>query len=168
MEHRKLLVVVLLLATASAACSTTLRAKVLDAQTGQPVVGAVVVGVWTRTVGFVHHDHELVGVRETITDTRGRFVLERLRGSVLFGADNESVTVYRPGFLAWNNVLAFPSLSRRPQQRVPDTIVLQRFPPGQSHKEHVQFVDDAVLSWLYKVDKVPQLRKALREEATRP
>src|SRR2546428_7253023 len=64
---------VALLATllATTGCATTLRGQVVDAETKDPIQGAVVFGVWTKVAGSVLYHHELVGARETETDREG-------------------------------------------------------------------------------------------------
>ena len=61
-------------------CARTIQGQVLDAETGKPIAGAVVLGVWTKPRGFGEHYTELVGVREAETDADGRFVLTSLGG----------------------------------------------------------------------------------------
>jgi hypothetical protein len=109
-------------------CTSTLEGQVLDAQTGKPIQGAVVLGVWTKVGGLpgLYH-HELVGVREVETDAEGRFVLERAKRIIY--EDDESVTVYKPGYVAWNNIYMFPVSERRKDQRIPSEIFLIPFPP---------------------------------------
>ena len=121
-------------------CATTIQARVLDAETGQPIPGAVVRGIWTKiagVLGFTHH--ELVGVRESETDADGRFTLERLPSDG-FEDDGQSILVYRFGYVAWNNLRVFPSRERREKQGVPREILLERFPQSGSHIEHLRFI----------------------------
>jgi len=135
---------VLLCAAACFGCGTTIRGRVVDAATGQPLAGVAVLGVWQRIAGLpgLHH-HELVGVTEAQTDENGRFSLRRPRAL----ADEESVTAYKFGYVAWNNIYVFPSLARRSSDRVPSTVPLERFPADQSHSKHLTFIDLATTGY---------------------
>lgn len=153
------LVLVVLIGTSSFG---TIHGRVVDAQTGQPIAGAVVLGVWHRIAGLpgLYH-HDLVDVREVETDAEGRFALER-PGSL--GVDEEAVTVYKFGYVAWSNLYIFPTSESRPNSRVPGEIRLERFPKGQSHQRHISFIDGARRSGTYGLEKVPRFWNALQRE----
>jgi hypothetical protein len=126
-----------LLALGVSGCATTIRARVLDAETRQPIAGAVVRGVWTKLVGVPGlTSHELTGSQETETDADGRFTLDRRPSS----DDGESVLVYRFGYVAWSNLSTFPARLRRKSHDIPDDILLERFPESESHYEHLLFI----------------------------
>jgi hypothetical protein len=164
--------VALIASTVLAGCATgPVRAQVLDAETRRPIAGAVVLGVWTRVVGgpggFSYH-HELVGVRETETDADGRFELERLPSSGLDGeGDGQAITVYKFGYLAWSNIFLFRG-NLRQNQRVPREIILERFPPGESHQRHREFINNARGAGMYGIDRIPMFHRAVERERTLP
>jgi len=119
-------------------CATgPIRSQVLDAQTGQPVSGAVVLGVWTKRVGYPGlASGQLVAVKEVEVDAQGRFELERPETSYR----EESITVYKFGYVAWNNEEVFPSGKHRPDIHVPAQILLEFFSADWSHQEHIHFI----------------------------
>jgi hypothetical protein len=159
--------VLLCLISATPGCAGSIQGQVLDAQTGQPVGGAIVLGVWSRIAGLpgLHHT-EYVGVREAETDAEGRFVLER-PSSRYNREDGESVTVYMPGYIAWNNLFLFPDSRRREDKRVPPKIALEKFPAHQSHKQHVRYIDGAT-EGRYNPETTPKFWKAVRPEHFMP
>lgn len=120
-----------------------LQGQVLDAQTGQPIAGAVVLGVWSMVGGpsGLPRTNPVV-VKEVETDTEGRFVLETPGPTEV---DEESVTIYKSGYIAWNNLFTFPTSEPRTDTRVPSKIGLERFPPAQSHRRHVDFISEATI-----------------------
>jgi hypothetical protein len=153
---------------AATGCATSKSGQVVDAQTGAPVAGANVVGVWTRGAGIPGLEHtKLVGVRETETDAQGRFHLPA-PASYLVGEDSEAITIYRYGYVAWSNLFVFPTWVRRPSQRVPSTIALERFPEGETHSSHMQFVRSARRSSLYGREQIPKFIGAQRREELMP
>ncbi len=157
--------VLLCLISATPGCAGSIQGQVLDARTGQPVAGAVVLGVWTKQAGLPGLSHtELVGVKEVEVDAQGHFTLERPGAS--YG--EESVTVYKFGYVAWNNLFSFPTSQRRKDTGVPPQILLEPFPPGESHQKHMDFVSDATRSSLsYKAVK-PLFDNALKGERRMP
>jgi hypothetical protein len=158
----------LVLLTAGTGCAGAIQGQVLDAQTGQPIVQAVVLGVWTKIAGIpgLQH-HELVNVKETETDAEGRFSLERPE-SLAALAENEAVTIYKFGYVAWSNLYTFPTSPLNDDTRVPPSIALKRFPPGQSHQRHMDFISEARWSVMYGLDRIPKFWGALQQERLLP
>jgi hypothetical protein len=149
-----------------AAPGRPIEAQVVDAQTGQPLAGAVVVGVWTREAGLPGlYYGKLVGVKEAVTDAQGRFTLGRPWS---LWSRQESVTAYKFGYVAWNNLYLFPYSERRPDSQAPARIPLERFPEGASHRKHIYFIDGARWSTMNYDDSVPELMRAIREEEALP
>ncbi|HEY3067253.1 MAG TPA: carboxypeptidase-like regulatory domain-containing protein [Methylomirabilota bacterium] len=155
--------VALVCVAACLGCATSIRGRVVDAATGQPLAGVAVLGVWQRIAGFpgLHH-HELVGVAEAQTDENGRFALKRPRGL----ADEESVTAYKFGYVAWNNIYVFPSFARRPNERIPSTVPLEHFPADQSHSKHASFISLATTGYESKTE-TRYFWNAIRQERQR-
>ena len=147
-------------------CTRTIRGQVLDARTGKPIAGAIVLGVWTKVAGMPGLNyHKLVGVKEVETDAEGRFMLE---APVRFpGEDDESVTVYKFGYVAWNNLFVFPTSERRKDTGVPSQILLEPFPQGQRHRRHVDFIAGATRG-RDTVDATPKFWNAVRPEHFMP
>lgn len=151
----------LVFALAITGCATTLRGQVVDAQTGQPISGAVILGVWTKGGGVPGLSHtDLVGVREAETDGEGRFELEGVSGWLL---DEKKITVYKFGYVAWSNEILFPSFKNRPERQLPPEIRLERFPAGASHREHMTFINSATSSSLSARSWI-KFQEAIRRE----
>ena len=146
-----------------AGCATTLRGQVLDAQTGQPIAGAVVLGVWSKGGGLPGLSHtELVGVREAETDAAGRFTLDGVSGLLL---DEQSITVYKFGYVGWSNQLIFPGFKSRSDPRIPSEIRLEPFPPGGNHRDHILFIQSATSSTVSSRGDRGRFDDAIRRES---
>jgi hypothetical protein len=145
----------------------TIKAQVIDAETGSPIRGAVVLGVWTKKAGLpgLHHT-ELVGLKEAETDEQGWFELEKPSGR--FHEDGEKVTVYKLGYVAWNNLFVFPNSARRKDNHVPSKISLERYPTGQSHQRHMSFINNSTAAGMYGLDRIPKFWDALQHEIQMP
>lgn len=158
------LVLMLVLGTGCAGFGP-IRSQVLDAQTKQPIPGAIVLGVWTKRGGVPGLPiTDLVGVREAETDAEGRFEMER-PGAL--GVE-ERVTVYKFGHVAWNNELVFPPYRMRPSKEIPAQILLDLFPSALSHQEHMIFIRSGVGSGLDGSENNPKFRKAIERESRMP
>ncbi len=157
------LVLLAVLGLLGGGCTRTIRGQVLDAQTGRPIAGAVVLGVWTKVAGLPGLNyHKLVGVREVETDAEGRFVLEAAMR--FLGEDDESVTIYKFGYVAWNNLFIFPTSERRKDMSIPPVIGLEAFPGGQSHQRHTSFISNAARSSFYGLNNMPKFWNAFQQE----
>ena len=87
------------------------RGQVLDAETKAPLAGAVVVALWLRDRIYPFHiTTEHYAVRETVTDSEGRFLLE-----VKDIEEGAPTRARRPEFLIFvPGYGAFPYLQRSP------------------------------------------------------
>jgi hypothetical protein len=122
----------------------SISGTVVDAETGKPVEGAVVLVEWTRRVGI--GDYHTVSVRaaETITDKEGKFYVF---GPLHPFVDPQDVTVYKKGYVAWNNKFIFPDYAHRKQsQDIYDQIRLDEFKSVYSHDKHVSFIRSCIHS----------------------
>ena len=147
----------LLLGTACAGVGS-IQGQVFDAQTKQPIPGAIVLGVWTQREGMVFHITKLVDVKEVEVDAQGRFTLDRSLG---FGIE-ESITVYKFGYVAWNNELIFPSYENRKSKSIPDLILLQPFPAEESHQKHRGFIESVIRGGMYSNERDQRFEDAIR------
>jgi hypothetical protein len=88
------------LALSPAAATADFRGTVVDAQSGEPLEGAVVIVVWRRyPFGvFTHVSPIPYKTIETLTDTAGRFTADDSPGFAPPPFHSRDVFVYKPGY----------------------------------------------------------------------
>jgi len=139
-KHIVLIAIVAILAILGVTTSflKSISGAVVDAETGTPIEGAVVLVEWTRRMGI--GDYHTVSVRagETITDKEGKFyVLGPLHPFV----DPQDVTVYKKGYVAWNNKFIFPDYAHRKQSvDMYQAVKLDHYKDAYSYDQHVSFI----------------------------
>ena len=127
-------------------CYATITGTVVDGDTGQPIEGAVVLAEWSITKGLgltYSKSHEVV---EAVTDKEGKVTISGLFNPFV---NHPSLTVYRKGYVAWNNQYIFPDRKRRLDFKWSNDYVfrLEKFRPEYSYLAHVNFLDDAIFSY---------------------
>ena len=143
-----------------------LRGEVLEAGTGRPVVGAVVLGIWTKTLWAPSQSRgQLVDVKETEVDDAGRFTLVRPDASYA----RESIFIHKAGYVAWSNYSTFPTFEQR-DGSVPPQIMLEPFPAGDTRKlreQHEKWIDSYAWQGLYPKTRVPHFIESLGRDGIR-
>ncbi len=75
------------------------RGQVVDLETGQPVVGAVMVVVWLEIYGVGLTGHRFYDASEALTDAQGRWEIQRLRASFWkLGIQPPTFHLFAPGY----------------------------------------------------------------------
>jgi len=121
--------------------------KVIDAETKQPVAGAVMLLEWTESKEFEGRCYsDTCKITEIVTDQEGNAAIENFfqfqKGTVI---SSMRITVYKKGYVAWNNDYIFPGRKKRTDFRwgVDSVIRLEKFKPGYRHEDHVAFIQEA-------------------------
>jgi hypothetical protein len=80
------------------------RAQIVDAETGQPLEGVIVVVHWAlRTLGWPHAGYEFYDAEEIVSDADGRIVVTARRfprGPFRFVTTTD-VKIFKPGYGIW-------------------------------------------------------------------
>lgn len=75
------------------------RGKVIDADTGEPIEGVVVLGVWYEgSMGPGGIVRKYYDARETVTDKNGEFSLPGLGVRIMSNVEPPDITVFKSGF----------------------------------------------------------------------
>jgi len=141
----------------------SMTGTVIDADTGKPIEGAVVLAEWTRTRGIGLTSTEVEKVVTATTDKNGRFTVSGMCNPC---ADAPDLTIYKKGYVGWNNRYIFPGFKKRTDFRWRKDIIvkIENFQPTYSHSDHSSFLDSCVRSWMKSERKQPFL-KAFRWES---
>jgi len=125
-----------------AGCYVPISGRVIDAETNAPVEGAVVLVEWTKTKGYGFTYTESVKVAEALSDKDGKFGLP---GCFSLFVNEPDVTVYKKGYVAWNNLIIFPFNQGRNdfQWRSQYVIKLEKFKETYSYDDHYYFITSA-------------------------
>jgi hypothetical protein len=120
------------------ACYAPIKGHVIDAETNQPIEGAIVLVEWTKKHGFGDHWTESFKVVEATSDKDGNVQIEGCNSPFVEFPD---VTVYKKGYVAWSSRMIFPSDRSRTDFKWGDyTFKLERFKEGYSYIDHVSFI----------------------------
>jgi hypothetical protein len=171
MIYRRLFVSVLFAAIVTVGCgghliypSGPLRGRVVDADTGQPLVGAAVVAAWFLEHPMaVHGTANAYDVVEVLTDDKGEFVVPHQTHVTLVGSVNEPrITIYMPGYGPYPWFQRAPTGdAMRTAFREPTVVELVR---GKTREERQRFQDWA-LPFGVSEEHIPNLYRLLNSEA---
>lgn len=109
---------------------------VVDAETGKPIDGAVVLAEWTIKTGppglATTKTYKLV---ETTTNKKGKF---RVFGVLNPFVNPPLLVVYKKGYVAWRSDFIFPDYAKREDFHL-EKIKLEHFSKRYSHSRHIIF-----------------------------
>ncbi len=121
LNRLKLILIVLVMAPLFASCGMhyTIKGKVVDAQTGEPVEGAVVAINWIRyklaPPGYPTPKVRY-GTTEDLTDTQGGFAIPK------YPIGTHFMGVYKEGYICWSSETIF-----NPQGKDRDEMFIRRW-----------------------------------------
>ncbi len=138
----------------------TLKGKVVDAETGEPIEGAVAMAEWTKTKGFGNTYTVSAKVSEAVSDKEGNF---ELAGCYSPFVNKPDLTIYKKGYVAWNNRYIFPDWKKRDgfEWKSGQVFRMDKFKKEYSYEKHTSFIYDSINYGL------PGTKKIIIEEAIR-
>ena len=135
-QHAFLALIIILL---TSGCNAEMTGTVVDAETGAPIEGAVILVEWTVTKGVPGMTvTERYRVVETITDKDGKATIS---GVLNPQVNPPVIVIYKAGYVAWNNEFIFPNYKKRTDFKWGETQLfkLERFRKGYSYSKHLLF-----------------------------
>jgi len=125
-------------------CYLPINGRVVDAETQLPIEGAIVLVEWTKKHGFGDAWTESYKVVEAVSDNEGNVHME---GCYSPFVEQPDITVYKKGYVAWNDENIFPSYERRTDFRWSAHVFkLERFKKEYSYDAHTSFIGKSILS----------------------
>ena len=120
-------------------CTTPITGKIVDAETGQPIKGAILLVEWTKVHGFGNTYTSSEKVAEVFSDKDGIVKIPGYNDPTAQGPD---VTIYKPGYVAWNSNYIFPGNKNRTDFKWKEGYVfkLEKFKEGYSYVDHGGFL----------------------------
>jgi len=134
----------MVLVFATAGCYLPMTMTVVDAESSAPIEGAVLLVEWTKTniKGSADPYTTSYKVVEAVSDKDGNV---KLPACFCWFTNDPDVTVYKKGYVAWNNKLIFPGYKKRKDfQWGGKAFRMERFREVNSHDKHVDFIDMAI------------------------
>lgn len=132
------LVIVLIFLTNG--CYGGIIGTVVDVETGQPIEGAVVLVEWTKTKGLPGlTTTKPYKVFESVSEKNGTFTLKKVLNPLV---NPPRITIYKKGYVAWNNEYIFPGWVKRDNFKLADGMIikLEHFKREYSRTDHVSFL----------------------------
>jgi hypothetical protein len=128
-------------------CYFPITGRVINTETNQPIEGAVVMVEWTKLHGFGDRVTESYKVLETVSDKDGKV---SIGGCYSPFVEPPHVTVYKKGYVAWNDEYIFPSWTKRKDfswsKYGGPVFILETFKPGYSYDKHASFIRASIHS----------------------
>jgi hypothetical protein len=122
---------------------STITGLVIDAETKQPIEGAIALVEYQKIHGFGFTYTLTDKVYEVLSDKDGKV---ELPGTMDPYVQHPIVTVYKAGYVAWNSKFIFPiGYTKRTDFAWKDRYVfrLERFRPEYSYNDHASFISNS-------------------------
>ena len=125
-------------------CYLGITGRIIDAETQQPIEGAIVLVEWTKTHGYPFSATTSFKDEEVVSDSSGKVELSGIFNPFV---NFPQVTVYKQGYVAWNSRFIFPpGYTKRTDFAWRDGYVfcLEQFRSEYKYKDHVGFIYSVV------------------------
>lgn len=160
----------ILLVLMVSSCNAEITGTVVDAETGQPIEGAVVLIQWTKTIGMpgmTHHEvHKVIEIETLIN---GKFSVSKIINPLI---NNPEIVIYKKNYVAWRNDTIFPGWQERKDFKLSKVMVikLEKFKESFSRYDHYGFLIHGIiganneLTPIFSKTSNDELKKALHEK----
>ncbi|MGH7388781.1 MAG: hypothetical protein ACREM3_04900 [Candidatus Rokuibacteriota bacterium] len=138
--------------------------RVVDAETNQPLAGAVVLAVWRKSVPIGGHmPEEFVDAVEVTTDMNGEFKIPRKEHTVIWGSMGEPrIIVFSPGYGFYPTYHVSPTDRAKELLRRHATIELPRWTTREERRRKLESLTNPVHD--VPAARMPKLVELFRAE----
>jgi hypothetical protein len=171
-----ILVAIIFLSVLTVGCTIThnfgpFMGKVVDAKTGEPIEGAVVlIGFYTKSGSVGGWVGKFADAIETLTDAKGEFHFSSkriylLRSNAIWD-DRYQITIFKPGYGAYpGNLQAYSSWKKKQSYFIPENKYITYYLPKlntleERTKNHYKIITPAGIT----ENKMQNLRKLIDED----
>jgi hypothetical protein len=157
--------ILMLLSMFLQSCYSPITGKVVDAESGDPIEGAVIMIEWTKTKGIGLTHTESYKVVEVLTDKEGKVMIPGV-DSVF--ANLARVAVYKKGYVLWSNNNVFKGSRQLTNFEWKNnyTFELNRFKPEYSYIDHTSFISRAISAGFGNKKKIMEAYRWERKKAS--
>lgn len=142
----------------------TYKGKVIDADTGQPIEGVVVLGVWeTVTITPAGGTHDYYDAKETVTDKNGEFEIPGKGLRILSRLEPVRLTIFKAGYeymdyswetlrgdrtlskkVKWEDDKVFVSLKKLTMEERRESLTFPPYPPTEAPQEKIKLMMEEI------------------------
>ncbi len=128
-------------------------AVIVDAETGEPVEGAVALAVWwgSMSAGGLGGGGSGIPVArrvvETVSDHLGRVWIDDFWDWHVFASDNPHLSVYKCGYVCWNRYYKYGVGLWEGFDKENRVVRLEKRPEKLSFDEHMSFYNRIISHW---------------------
>src|SRR5438094_4205333 len=154
------------------------KGKIVDAETGQRLSGAVVLAAWwKRSPGVVHERTAFYDATEVVTDDEGRFVIPPVKTATLnpfTPIDGPDLKIFKRGYGQWrfrgepqlspSNTLEWERWRATAWKRFTSDGIVIELPALKSKEDRFRFREVVAPSSLIPPERTPQMTRAIEEE----
>jgi len=137
-------VLFLVMILVASSCNAEITGTVVDAETGEPIEGAVVLVEWIITKGLPGMSYgETYEVKEALTNKEGKVNISDVLSPFV---RSPRVTIYKKGYVAWNSEFIFPDYRKRTDFKRQSGYLfrLEKFKSEYTYVAHTGFIDGAI------------------------
>lgn len=135
---------------------------VLDAETKEPVEGAVYIAFWNVRKGIGYTVTRTEKIVEGVTDKDGKFHIPYVTGRIALV--EPKLKIYKPSYVGWDkdwiyqghyrdDITTVKRVLRNDFKWKDQTVLLERFPQEYSHNSHLGFLDEGLPQEAYSAEK---------------
>jgi len=141
------------------------RGKVIDAETKEPIEGAVAVAVWmSNQFGLVESHEVFAEAKEAMTDKDGEFVIPGYKWTSIFfyfGIQPPEIYIFKPGYgdFPWHRAYPPPKQSNAQLLEPFKTHAVVELPRLKTREERLDTLHNYHVCCLVPREKVPNLIK---------